>query len=128
MRVEEEFESALQNIEFIIVHQYRENPSLLDYDVEDVLKALSSQYYAEQSGRNPRTFNFSDKGKDLYTSVKEICEFLLGRESTLDIDLKIDPLSLQDLDKCLKRLLKSHRRWHRQGGRQGYLGFISQFL
>ena len=44
MDVEEEHLDILQNIEFAIMSVYRENPLLVDFDVEAAINALISLY------------------------------------------------------------------------------------
>ena len=46
MDVEEEYLDILQNIEFAIMSVYRENPLLVDFDVEAAINALISLYHA----------------------------------------------------------------------------------
>lgn len=42
MRVEEEYMDVLHNMETVIIDVYREDPALLDYDVEAAITALIS--------------------------------------------------------------------------------------
>ena len=44
MKVEEQYEDVLQNIEFAIVSSYREYPDLSDYGVMRALEALMDVY------------------------------------------------------------------------------------
>ena len=37
-------------------------------------------------------------------------------------------LTVYELVRCLKRLRKSIRLWHEQGGRRGYLSYVRQFI
>ena len=47
MDVEEEHLDILQNIEFAIMSVYRDNPLLVDFDVEAAINALISLYHAQ---------------------------------------------------------------------------------
>jgi hypothetical protein len=38
------------------------------------------------------------------------------------------PKTVDEIITCLKRIQKSIRRWNKEGGRQGYLNFISEFV
>ena len=39
-----------------------------------------------------------------------------------------EPVSLDVIVACLKRIRKSIQRWNKEGGRQGYLIFIQRFV
>lgn len=167
MSIEEEHMDVLQNIEFAIVGIYRQEPSLLDYDVQNALQALARRYEAEQSGRPPPTRRLNEKAQQVYEAVEVFCELRLGRHSyTGDGEsaaeeapvvekkgwlerlrgggiigkeqepdpmpeaeaLDVESLSLAVMVACLKRILTSIRRWTKEGGRQGYLQFVSGFI
>lgn len=51
MKVEEEYLDVLQNIEVMIIREYRSNPSLLDVDAADAVNALIRRYDAAGAGR-----------------------------------------------------------------------------
>jgi hypothetical protein len=38
------------------------------------------------------------------------------------------PITIDEIILCLKRVLKSVKRWNEDGGRQGYLDFIIQYV
>jgi hypothetical protein len=67
-----------------------------------------------------------------YTRVKAICDWRLGRETLIKEKRKqktqIQPLTVNEIMACLKRIRKSVETWTRESGRQGYLLYISQFL
>lgn len=44
------------------------------------------------------------------------------------VDIPIDPLTVEEITACLKWIRKSIRLWTKEGGRQGYLNYISQFI
>ena len=130
MSIEEDYGDVLQNIEFAIVTVYRENRELIDYDVADALEALIRMYRSEQSGREPSPARLAEKPQQVFEATKEMCEFRLGR-ADLDAEEKApdpQPISVSDLIDCLKRIEKSVRRWTKQGGRRGYLDFVSQYV
>ncbi len=127
---EEEYLDVLQNIEVAIVGVYRENPDLLDYDVDKALNALWMEYRAEGQGKTKPPPPFSANQQLVYDLVKLMCDWRLGREEleaekdgqTFDITPK--PLPLEAITTCLKRIRKSIELWTKEGGRQGYLYFI----
>ena len=46
-----------------------------------------------------------------------LCAFALG-----------EPVTRDEIIACLKRVRKSIHLWTREGGRQGYLTFVSRFI
>ena len=84
-------------------------------------------------GRPARDFGLSDLERVLQGTVRRICDWRLGRENSPDgrvssAGMAPEPKSVDDIILCLKRVLKSVKRWNKQGGRQGYLNFITQFM
>jgi hypothetical protein len=130
---ERQYEDVLQNIEFAIVSTYRENPDVTDWAVEAALDALIRTYQAETSGRAMPALRLSDLERRLYDRVHTMCEWRLGREQLLDEQDKsafpeMPPKTLDEIVACLKRVRTSVKRWHKSGGRRGYLDFVSQYI
>ena len=136
MAFDEKYLDVLQNIEFAIVQIYRQYPELHDYEVMNALEAAIDFYAAQRISRNPRDFNLSDRATLVAENVKKLCDWRLGRKT-------IDPTNLEGSEKdqiemksknideiitCLKTVLGSVKKWNKQGGRQGYLSFVSQFI
>ena len=133
MEFEEEYQDVLQNIEFAIVNTYHQHAELLDYDVETALSALIRAYQAEQSGRpvNPPALN--ELRQELFEMVKSMCEWRLGRTELMRDDEPAglpspEPITINEIIACLKRIRKSVQKWSKRGGRQGYLTFVEQFI
>ncbi len=129
----EQYADVLQNIEFAIVETYRQMPELLDYHVDAALEAAIAGYSAEQQGRTPRAVTLEGARLRVYEAVRNVCEWRLGRgEIRVGNDARHDgplqPKRLDEIVSCLKRIRKSVQRWTKQGGRQGYLKFVSQYL
>lgn len=128
--VEEEFLDVLQNIEFAIVSVYRENPDLLDYDVDKVLNLLWTEYRNEKQDKTTPAPHLGVNAQLVYARVKSMCEWRLGRQNLeaekdgQPVAMDIKPLTLDEIVACLKRIRKSVDLWTKQGGRQGYLYFI----
>lgn len=128
--VEDEYPDVLQNIESAIISVYRENSGLLDYDVDKALNALWTIYRAEEQGRKKLPPPFNGNQQLVYERVKSMCDWRLGREKMEAekdgqvIEVTPDPLSLDVIAVCLKRIRKSIELWTKEGGRQGYLYFI----
>ena len=123
---ETRYEDVLQNIEFAIVGVYRAHPELLDYDVEAALEALIARYTAEQRGRQAREASLPGLRREVFDAVLQACEFRLGR-GTL-VGARIEPKTVDEIVMCLQCIRKSVRMWNREGGRQGYLGFVRQYV
>jgi hypothetical protein len=133
MDVEEEHLDILQNIEFAIMSVYRENPLLVDFDVEAAINALISLYHAQSQNHEPRRTNLNERATLVYERVETMCEFRLGREELPSKDIRKrgprpEPVTLDVIVACLKRIRKSVQRWNKEGGRQGYLTFVGRFV
>lgn len=131
--VEEEYLDVLQNIEFAIIGVYRKSPELTDYDVEKVLNALIKFYQAERQQRTYEKPRMSSLAEQVYESVQWMCDWRLGRESmeTSDGDNEIgtpEPIAVDEVISCLKRVSKSVGKWNKRGGTRGYLQYIDQFI
>jgi hypothetical protein len=129
IRLEEEYQDVLQNLEFTVVEMYRDHPELPDTHVIRTYEALIEAYSAERAGRPARDTGLNLLEKQVFEAVREICQLRLGRADELEIEeFVIEPISTETLILCLKKLLNSARKWNRDNGRQGYLEFISQFV
>jgi hypothetical protein len=125
---EETYLDVLQNIEFAIVSVYRENPDLLDYDVDKAVNLLWTEYRNEKQDRTMPAPQLAVNAQKVYVRVKSMCEWRLGRRNLekdgQPVEMDIKPLTLDEIMACLKRIRKSIELWTKQGGRQGYLYFI----
>jgi hypothetical protein len=131
MRVEEEYMDVLQNIESAITDAYRQHRDLSDYDVMRALESLVDAYSGEKVGRPPRNIRLSDRESRVLDGVRGMCEWRLGRaEPPVETPLKPgpEPITVDEIILCLKRILKSVKMWNKEGGRQGYLNFIIPYL
>lgn len=131
MRLEEEYRDVLQNIEFAIVSVYRDHPELTDYDVADAIQILTRQYVAEATKRYPPFSNLSERAGLVVQAAKNMCEWRLGRTAleTKESEKITGPEnSLDEIIACLKRIHKSVQFWTKEGGRQGYLKFVSKYV
>lgn len=129
----ERFGDVLQNIEFAILCEYENAPDLLDLDVIDALDALVRRYVAEEGNRTPPRLSLSRPAARVFEAAERMCEWRLGRgalnEGEPDTVIPLDQRNnVSDLLVCLKRVRKSAHIWNEQGGRQGYLDYISEFF
>ncbi len=125
---EDEYLDVLQNIEMAILNVYREHDDLLDYDVDKVLNLLWTEYRNEKQSRLIPKPKLGDNVQMVYDSVQEVCEWRIGRRNMIAgkglAELRPEPIAVDEIMDCLKRIRKSVDLWHKQGGRQGYLYFI----
>jgi hypothetical protein len=129
MKFEEQYEDVLQNIEAVIVEAYKADQSMLDYNVMRALQAAIEDYKAENLHRLPKPASLDEKDKEIYKSVRQICEWRLGRVAAEPgEDPAPPPISVDEILQCLKRILKSVEFWNREHGRQGYLNYIQSFM
>ncbi len=131
MNVEEEYLDVLQNIEFAIVSIARQQPALVDFDVENAIAALISRYQAQD--RAARLPNLNERAKQVYELVEAMCEWRMGNSELASADMKArgprPPVVTVDvIVACLKRIRKSVQRWNKEGGRRGYLTFVQRFI
>jgi len=131
--IEDEYFDVLQNIEFAIVTVYRQNPSLTDYDVDNILNALIRTYRSQQQNRVFSSPAMEPQAEEMYQRVKQMCEWRLGREELVGSTRKPkgpspSPISLDEIIACLKRIRKSVDMWNKRGGMRGYLQYIDQFI
>ena len=132
-RIEDRYFDVLQNIETAIVAVYDDQPDLLDVEVLDAIDALIRTYAWEKDGRGTPTLRLSDRAQRVFDASRRMCEWRLGRQSlnpgTVERDdAKPDDLTVSDVVLCLQRIRSSVRLWNKQGGRQGYLDYVRQFL
>jgi hypothetical protein len=123
----------MQNMEFAIFQIYRRHDELTDHDVDTVLSELIRGYQAEQRQREATPPNLNDLRQELYDGVKSMCDWRLGRaelggEGAQGDVPRLVPLQVDEIVACLKRIRKSVKRWSKQGGRQGYLKFVQQYI
>jgi hypothetical protein len=130
--IDEKYLDVMQNIETVIVSEYREDQSMSDYIVMSVLEALVNAYSAEITGHIPRPIKLSPQEQTLFESTVEICEWRLGRGNLKDNQeqsgVDVGKKTIEEILIVLKRLLKSVKFWNREEGRKAYLKYINRFL
>lgn len=132
MAIEEEYNDVLQNIEAVIVAVYKEKPELTDYNVDSALEALGRTYQREKTSKESTPIlPKNDLAKQVYQSVRMVCEWRLGHENVVDEEgqpMSSEPLTYDEIQACLKRIRKSITTWNKEGGTRGYLNYIRQFI
>jgi hypothetical protein len=97
------------------------------------VEALIKGYTRERSGHHGPSIGPPGRARIVYEQCRRICEWRLGRQplnegEPSEDDPRAGELSVSEIILCLKRLRKSVRLWHAQGGPQGYLKYVRQFL
>jgi len=138
MEFHDKYLDVLQNIEFAIVQIYRKDAELHDYEVMNALEAVIDYYAAQRLNRNQREFNLSVRAGLVAENVKTICNWRLGQKplgteeaglNELAVnDANFEPITRDEITACLNKILGSVKNWNKQGGRQGYLNFVSSFI
>jgi hypothetical protein len=75
----------------------------------------------------------SDAERSISDRVRHMCEWRLGRQQLSvgqapSIMREIEPKMLDEIIACLKRVRAPVKRWHKAGGRRGYLDFVSKYI
>ncbi|MCC6301158.1 MAG: hypothetical protein IT314_17865 [Anaerolineales bacterium] len=126
--IEEQYLDVLQNIESAIISVYHEHTDLLDYEVDKVLSLLWTEYRNENAQSKKAAPLLNANAQLVYERVKSMCEWRLGRKDFVrgekSVPVKPEPISVDVIMDCLKRIRKSVALWTKEGGRQGYLYFI----
>lgn len=117
----------LQNIEAAVVQVWRQHGELTNYAVARAYEAALTLYKEEARQHTPKPVALTGLDAKVFEAVKGVCEWRLGRAPSPE-ESKVSPISLEDMVACLSRLRKSVEHWTKQGGRQGYLKFINDFL
>src|SRR5450759_1764065 len=130
MRVEDEYLDVLQNLEWAIVYEFRQDRSILDLDARAAANALVRHYEAESESRSAAGAPLSERARRIFDAVRPMCEWRLGRAPAPDKSpSELDPtVTVAELVLCLKRIRKSIDFWTKDGGRQGYLNFGSKYV
>lgn len=102
-------------------------------NVDRVLEGLIRSYTAEMNQRPAPILTLSDLDKNLLARVRSMCEWRLGHADALQKQRgggppMPEPKTTDEIVACLKRIRKSIKRWTAQGGRQGYLKFVNEYI
>ena len=132
--LEEEYADVLRELETAIVRVHKHQPSLLDLEILDALEGLIRMYAWEKEGRGVPTSRLSDRPLQVFEACRKTCECWLGHQSFTAREIRLrentdrESVTLDELLRCLKRIRSSVQLWNKEGGRQGYLNYVRQFL
>ncbi len=125
MTFEAEYQEIFQNIELEIITYARQEPELIDLEILTGVEWVARLYGGEAAGKtlSPRPIN--GLSAEVANRVKAKCDIL----KQLSIDGLISTsATAAEITECLKRIQSSIKLWNKQGGRQGYLKYVSQFF
>ena len=133
MSIEDEYEDVLQNLEQAIIGYYNQNPTLIDSEVEIAISWLIKFYAAETQGKSSSYPKPRGIALEVIDSVKEMCEWRLGRErlkvedesgeitEVAAAEMELQKLTPSEIVVCLKKIQSSVKFWTKKPDRQGYL-------
>lgn len=129
----EEYLDVLQNIEVGLVSAYQGNPNLTDTGTMYAVETLIKVYSGELQGREVALPQFKPEEQAAYDAARAMCEWRLGRATMKDnkgkeMKLGTEPLTVEEIIACLKRIRKSIETWYKRGGRRGYYEFVRQYV
>jgi hypothetical protein len=131
-RPEEKHLPILQSLETNLAMLYQVEPTLTDYDVNEAYDALLRIYKAQTTGRGKPEIKLKGRSEAVYKQLSGVAEMLLAKPDMLIVPEKGEEnlleISAEEMLACLKRLQSSLKLWTKEGGRQGYLNYLSQFV
>jgi hypothetical protein len=124
---------VLQNIEAALVEVYNKNSILTDTRTMYAVETLIKVYTGELRGREVAPSQLKPEEREAYDAAKAMCDFRLGRTSMEDkkgkkVGVAPEPITLEEIIACLKRILKSINTWYKRGGRRGYYEFVRRYI
>ncbi len=132
---EDQYLDVLQNIESGIVSVWKKHPEMTDWDAQNAVEGLLRTYQAQARQRREPVLRLAPLAQETFDAVGEMCDWRLGRRALVRTDDKgksedipTDTVTLDEMIACLKRIRSSIELWNKEGGRRGYLNFISQFV
>jgi len=127
MSMIEEHEDVLQNIEAAVIQVWRQHPDMTNYTAARAYEAAIAHYHAIEREQTPKPVTLTGLDLTVFEGVKGICELRLGKKRLAD-EPEFPALRIEDLVACLRKLKKSVDFWTKQGGRQGYMKHVEQFV
>ncbi len=127
MKVEEQYEDVLQNIEGVFAREYRANPALKDFEVDFTLDALISYYRRVAGGLPQKPVVLSETRMRMFDQVKAILEHRQSLAAESDTPFSEGDKPAEVYGHCFSRIKKSIKLWSKNGN-QAYLKFVSKFV
>lgn len=125
-KFEDQYLDVLENIEWALLSSVKEDPDLSDHDMLRIIEHALIYYKAQQRGRlTIAQSKLLNTRQDIFERVLYICEWRLGRLPPSDKQIACNPITIEELILCLKRIEKSIKFWTKQSGRKGYINFAA---
>ena len=123
---EDQYLDVLQNVEWALLSLVKDHPELSDHDMLCIIEQALT-YYKSQQRENPviAQSKLTDIRQDIFERILSMCEWRLGRLPPPDKQIACNPITIEELILCLKRIEKSIKFWTKQGGRKGYINFAA---
>ncbi len=125
---EDQYLVVLQSIEQALFSLVKAHPDLSDHDMLRIIEQTIA-YYKSQQRENPVHIRnkLTDIEQDIFQRILSTCEWRLGKLLPNDQQIAFNPITIEELILCLKRIEKSIKFWTKQGGRKGYINFAAPF-
>ena len=133
-KFEDQYIDVLQNIEFALVETYKKYEAMTDYDAEKAITTLIKTY---QTGNHEHEdlppILRTEEQKHAYTFAKSMCDMRLSGDFSFEknnkpVSLEMEPLEIDEIIACLKRVRKSIKMWNKKLGQRGYFHFVREFV
>ena len=72
MKVEEEYFDVLQNLEWAIISEFRQDRAILDMDAREAVTALARIYEAEAEFRGASRPRLTSRAERIFAAVKKV--------------------------------------------------------
>ncbi|HSX38217.1 MAG TPA: hypothetical protein VLE95_05240 [Chlamydiales bacterium] len=126
---EDKYLDVLQNIEWGLLSCTKNNATLCDHDILRVVEHAIAYYKSQERECFLAERKLADTHQEIFEKVTVMCDWRLGlRSLSPSKNLYCDPISPEELILCLKRIEKSIKFWTKQGGRRGYITFVSSHV
>jgi hypothetical protein len=123
---EDQYIDVLQNIEWALLSLVKDHPELSDHDMLRIIEQALTYYKSQQRGNLViAQSKLTDIRQDIFERILSMCEWRLGRLPPPDKQIACNPITIEELILCLKRIEKSIKFWTKQGGRKGYINFAA---
>jgi len=126
---ENRYLDVLQHIEWGLLSLVKDHPELSDHDMLRIIEQILTYYKSRQRG-NLATAKNKSTGihQEIFERVLSTCEQRLDRLFPTNEEMACNPIMIEELLLCLKRIEKSIKVWAKKGGRKGYINFAIPFM
>lgn len=120
---------VLQNLESAVIEVWRSHPEMSDHVVGRAYEAVFERYRTEMRGHQVSPCKLTGLDREVFDALFPLCEWRLGRAETKGMPAGLSAtIPVAELVDCLRDLKRSVERHTKNGGRQGYLQFVAQFV